>query len=91
MHYKRDRKSFWYFGTLMFTMTLLLIYYLNFKLGASQKIDSQAPHEVRDRDYFFLWSYSAWGVWAALGLMYVWEAVAELASGPDDVTERRLP
>ena len=30
---------------------------------------SQAPHEVRDRDYFFLWSFSAWGVWAALGLV----------------------
>jgi hypothetical protein len=81
VHYKKDRKSFWYFGTLMFTMTLLLIFYLNFKLGASQKIGSEAPHEVRDRDYFFLWSYSAWGVWAALGLMYVWEALAELAGG----------
>ena len=57
-------------------MTLLLIYYLNFKLGWSQDPASQAPHEVRDRDYFFLWSFSAWGVWAALGLMYVWESVA---------------
>jgi hypothetical protein len=80
VHYKRDRKSFWYFGTLMFTMTLLLIFYLNFKLGASQAGAPGAQHEVRDRDYFFLWSYSAWGVWAALGLVYVWEAVAELVS-----------
>ena len=45
---------------------------------------SQAPElrtserEVRDRDYFYLWSFSAWGVWAALGLVYCWEAVAEL-------------
>ncbi|HEY7234233.1 MAG TPA: DUF2723 domain-containing protein [Gemmatimonadaceae bacterium] len=77
VHYKRDRNSFWYFGTLMFTMTLLLIFYLNFKLGASQPGAPGAEHEVRDRDYFFLWSYSAWGVWAALGLIYVWEAVAE--------------
>ena len=67
MHYQRDRRTFWYFGSLMFTMTLLLIYYLNFKLGASQDPASPAPHEVRDRDYFFLWSFSAWGVWAALG------------------------
>ena len=36
------------------------------------------PHEVRDRDYFFLWSFSAWGVWAALGLVYVWESIAAL-------------
>ena len=78
VHYQRDRRSFWYFGSLMFTMTLLLIYYLNFKLGASQDPTSPAPHEVRDRDYFFLWSFSAWGVWAAFGLLYVWESVAAL-------------
>jgi hypothetical protein len=36
VHWKRDRQSFWFFGPLMFTMTLLLIYYLNFKYGASQ-------------------------------------------------------
>jgi hypothetical protein len=77
-HYQRDRQSFWYFGTLMFTMTLLLIYYLNFKLGGSQDPGSPQPHEVRDRDYFFLWSYSAWGVWAGLGLVYVWESIASL-------------
>ena len=56
----------------------MLIYYLNFKLGASQDPGSQAPHEVRDRDYFFLWSFSAWGVWAALGLLFVWESIAAL-------------
>jgi hypothetical protein len=78
VHYQRDRRSFWYFGALMFTMTLVLIYYLNFKLGASQDPASQAPHEVRDRDYFFLWSFSAWGVWAALGLLFVWESIASL-------------
>ena len=78
VHYQRDRRSFWYFGSLMFTMTLLLIYYLNFKLGASQDPNSPNPHEVRDRDYFFLWSFSAWGVWAALGLLFVWESVASL-------------
>src|SRR5512146_2418489 len=78
VHYQRDRRSFWYFGSLMFTMTLLLIYYLNFKLGASQDPQSPAPHEVRDRDYFFIWSFSAWGVWAALGLLYVWESIAAM-------------
>ena len=78
VHFKRDQRSFWYFGSLMFTMTLLLIFYLNFKLGASQDPSSQAPHEVRDRDYFFIWSFSAWGVWAALGLLYVWESLAAL-------------
>jgi hypothetical protein len=36
VHWDRDRKTFWYFGPLMFTMTLALIYYLNFKYGWSQ-------------------------------------------------------
>ena len=33
-------------------------------------------HEVRDRDYFYIWSFSAWGVWASIGLSYVWEQLA---------------
>ena len=64
----------------MFTVTLLLIYYLNFKYGSSQspELGDSVPREVRDRDYFFLWSFSAWGVWASLGLMYIWENLAAL-------------
>ncbi len=42
------------------------------------------PREVRDRDYFYLWSYSAWSVWVALGLMYVWERIAQML-GSDPV------
>lgn len=80
VHWKRDRQSFWYFGPLMFTMTLLLIYYLNFKYGASQspELGDAVDREVRDRDYFYLWSFSAWSVWAALGLVFVWESIAAL-------------
>lgn len=80
VHWRRDRRSFWYFGSLMFTMTLLLIYYLNFKYGNTQAPDlgDTVDREVRDRDYFYLWSFSAWGVWAALGLVFLWETVASL-------------
>src|SRR5919108_1331224 len=80
IHYKRDRRSFWYFGTLMFSMTLLLIYYLNFKYGATQapELGNSVEREVRDRDYFYLWSFSAWGVWAGLGLLYIWESLSSL-------------
>ena len=82
IHFRRDRPTFWYVGAMMFTVTVLLIYYLNFKLGWSQDQTLNAPHEVRDRDYFFIWSFSAWGVWAVLGLVYLWQLVAELiASG----------
>jgi len=80
VHWKRDRHSFAYFGPLMFMVTLALIYYMNFKYGSSQapELADTVPREVRDRDYFYLWSYSAWSVWAALGLVFVWETVAAL-------------
>ena len=89
VHWQRDRRSFWYFGSLMFTMTLALIYYLNFKYGASQSPELVGvAREVRDRDYFYLWSFSAWGVWAALGLVAAWESLAELI-GREKVTVGR--
>src|ERR1700693_4889337 len=82
VHWLRGRKTCWYFGPLMFTMTLALIYYLNFKYGWSQSPELRdVDREVRDRDYFYIWSYSAWGVWAALGLTFVWERLAGMVTG----------
>ena len=82
VHWKRDRRSFWYLGTFMVTLTVVLIYYLNFKYGHSQCLAMGNPPdvncEVRDRDYFFIVSFSAWGVWVALGLVYVWEGIASV-------------
>jgi hypothetical protein len=78
VHWRRDRASFWFFGPLVFTITIVLVYYMNFKYGASQAPELVGvEREVRDRDYFYLWSFSAWSVWAALGLVAVWRAVAE--------------
>jgi hypothetical protein len=89
VHWERDRKTFWYFGPLMFTMTLALIYYLNFKLGWSQDADARdLAREVRDRDYFYIWSFSAWGVWASIGLSYVWEQIAILIGGAERTTDK---
>jgi hypothetical protein len=63
----------------MLLMSIGLIYYLNFRYGASQSPDlTSVAREVRDRDYFFLWSFSAWGVWAGLGLVGLWRSVASL-------------
>lgn len=86
MHFKKDRRSFWFFGPLVGTMTVGLIFYLNFKYGHSQdpELGESVAREVRDRDYFYLWSFSALSVWAALGLVYLWETVASLF-GTDDV------
>jgi hypothetical protein len=86
IHYQKDRRSFSFFGPLVFTMTFGLIYYLNFKYGHSQapELGDTVNREVRDRDYFYLWSFSALSVWAALGLVYLWETVASLF-GADEV------
>jgi hypothetical protein len=90
-HWKRDRMSFWFFGPLIFTVTLALIYYMNFKYGYSQSpgLGNTVPREVRDRDYFYLWSFSAWSVWAALGLVWLWEIAASLFSSDGDVAAER--
>jgi hypothetical protein len=77
-HWRHDRASFWFFGPLIFTVTLVLVYYMNFKYGASQAPElNDVQREVRDRDYFYLWSYSAWSVWAALGLAAAWRSLAD--------------
>ena len=91
VQWQRDRRTFWYLGPLMFTMTLALIYYLNFKYGWSQ--DPQVrdvPREVRDRDYFFIWSFSAWGVWAAIGMSFIWEQLAHVLGGEERPEERQV-
>ena len=74
VHYKRDLRSFLFFGPLIGTLTIGLIIYLNFKYGYSQdpELGDSVAREVRDRDYFYLWSFSAWSVWAGLGLIYFW-------------------
>jgi hypothetical protein len=82
VHWRQDRASFWFFGPLVFTVTLALVYYMNFKYGASQAPELVGvPREVRDRDYFYLWSYSAWSVWAAIGLTAAWRWLAVRLGG----------
>src|SRR6185312_3354163 len=44
--------------------------YLNLKAGASfgwAFVPDIAQHEARDRDYFFVLSFWAWGLWAGMG------------------------
>ena len=74
-HWKRHRASWWYFAPLVFLLSVGLVYYMNFKYGSTQapELGGSVPREVRDRDYFFLWSFSAWAVWVALGLVWLWD------------------
>ncbi|MBI4419627.1 MAG: DUF2723 domain-containing protein, partial [Gemmatimonadetes bacterium] len=68
-HWKADRRTALAMTTLVATLTLLLIFYLNFKYGYSQYPERpQLAREVRERDYFYLGSFALWGVWVGLGL-----------------------
>jgi hypothetical protein len=80
LHARRDRESFAVVGPLLLTLTPALIIYLNFRYGASQapELGEAVPREVRDRDYFFLWSFSSLAVWVSIGLGGAWQGLARL-------------
>ncbi|HET7321327.1 MAG TPA: DUF2723 domain-containing protein, partial [Longimicrobiaceae bacterium] len=83
-HFQRDRKSFWYVLTLFLTLSVALVFYLNFKYGFGQAQALGLPMdvgEVRERDYFFLVSFSIWGLWAGIGITALWLGIAEQAGG----------
>jgi hypothetical protein len=78
--WKRDRRAFWASAALMMTLTFALIFYLNFKYGYSIPVDpslGDVPREVRERDYFFIVSFAAFGPWVAAGFGAAMRAVAE--------------
>ncbi|HEX5869573.1 MAG TPA: DUF2723 domain-containing protein, partial [Longimicrobium sp.] len=72
-HYARDRKSFWYIAVLFFTLSFGLVYYMNFKYGYVQQQQMGYPDsEVRERDYFYVITFSVWGLWVGVGLTSLW-------------------
>ena len=77
--FKGDREAFFLLGGLALTVTLGLVFYLNFKYGYSlaPHIQDQNLHEVRERDYFFIAGFGLWGVIAGLGLVGVWKEISE--------------
>ncbi|MGH7647700.1 MAG: hypothetical protein ACREND_06250, partial [Gemmatimonadaceae bacterium] len=82
-----------YFAVFALTVSLALVYYMNFKYSYSQAPDlgSTVPREPRDRDYFYLWSFSSFSVWVALGLAYLWESLATVAAGAKAAASAALP
>jgi hypothetical protein len=79
-HFKRDRASWWYLATLFATLSVALVYYLNFKYGysiADPLGGDPELHEVRERDYFFIVSFSVWGLWAGMGVALLWRQLAK--------------
>jgi len=60
-----------YMLTLAGTLTVGLVYYLNFKYGFSIAPEGMA-REVRERDYFFIASFHLWGFLTGMGLVAAW-------------------
>ena len=85
--WRAERRSAVAMTALMLTLTLALVFYLNFKWGYSQPYSGPGlEHEVRERDYFFIASFAAWGIWVGFGLAtvmaWIQEALATRAPTP---------
>jgi hypothetical protein len=89
-HYKRDRTSWIYFSLLFVTLALGLTFYLNFRYGYSYPGVTRDMTEVRERDYFFIVSFSLWGVWAGIGLAALWLWLSERAANGVDAARRAV-
>ncbi|MDB4875873.1 MAG: hypothetical protein JWM41_2319 [Gemmatimonadetes bacterium] len=69
-----DRRGWRAYVLLFACGTVGVAAYLNMKAGASFGwgfIPDGARHEARDRDYFFVLGFWAWGVWAGMGAVTV--------------------
>ena len=78
-HFGRDRKSFWYVALLFFTLSVGLVYYMNFKYGYIQTQQlGLGESEVRERDYFYTITFSVWGLWVGVGLTALWLRLSEV-------------
>ncbi|MGQ0813184.1 MAG: glycosyltransferase family 117 protein [Gemmatimonadota bacterium] len=92
-HFRRDRKSFWYVFVLFVTLSAGLMFYLNFRYGYTYPVDfGMDSREVRERDYFFIVSFSLWGVWAGIGIAALWQWLGErVADARGGLTSDRPP
>jgi hypothetical protein len=83
--FRRDKRAGLAAAALLFTLTLMLIYYLNFRYGYSYQPNNtaitQEMREVRERDYFFVGSFAFVGVLLAAAfaatIRYIGEAMGD--------------
>jgi Protein of unknown function (DUF2723) len=78
-HRKSDRRSWRALVILFVTATVGVLAYLNLKAGPSYGagfLAAGAPHEARERDYFFALGFICWGLWAGFGAVRTMRALA---------------
>jgi len=89
-HWRAERRSALAMTTLLVTLTAALVFYLNFRWGYSQAYQRTGlDHEVRERDYFFIASFAAWGVWVGMGLATVMEWIQDGVARREPLPARR--
>lgn len=76
--WKADRRAGLAGLALLGTLSLGLVYYMNFKYGFSQYPDqSSLPREVRERDYFFIGSFAVFGAFVACGFGALMQSIVD--------------
>jgi hypothetical protein len=89
--WKNDRRAGLAALALLGTLSIGLVYYMNFKYGYSQYAGEQTlPREVRERDYFFLASFAVFGAFVALGLGALMRFTAAFLRDAGTTTSRWL-
>ena len=68
-HFIRDRRTFWLFFGVLFTVSILFIGYMNFKFSPSDPNPMHQPREVRERHYFFGPSFVFFAFFIGLGAL----------------------
>lgn len=69
-HRSLDRRSFRAFAVALLSASLGAVLVLNLHAGPSYGVGilpEGAPHEARERDYFFAIAFALWGAWAGMG------------------------
>jgi hypothetical protein len=76
--WKSDRRAGLAGLALVGTLSLGLVFYMNFKYGYSQYPDQPSlPREVRERDYFFIGSFAVYGAFVACGLGALMQSIVD--------------
>jgi hypothetical protein len=76
--WKSDRRAGLAGIALLGTLSLGLVFYMNFKYGFSQYPDQPSlPREVRERDYFFIGSFAVYGAFVACGFGALMQSIVD--------------
>jgi hypothetical protein len=76
--WKSDRRAGLAGVALLGTLSLGLVFYMNFKYGYSQYPDQPSlAREVRERDYFFIGSFAVFGAFVACGLGALMQSIVD--------------